>query len=275
MTRVDNRVKRCEEIAAAMRKDIIGLADVLEGKAGHWGGALSCVEILAVLYGEVLRVKTEDFAQKDKFLLSKGHASMALYTAMVEAGLLDRELLQTYQKDGSKLSDLAVADPELGVECSGGSLGINLSMGAGMALLAKKKGYAYHTYVVVGDGELDEGSVWETIMFASHRKLDNLTMIVDANGLQSDGCTKDILSWEHLPQRLAAFGWEVTEVDGHDCAVLLSIWDKPYAEQMPRAIIAHTVKGKGISFMEGDHTWHDRALTREYLARARQEALCV
>lgn len=272
---MDNRAKHCEEIAAAMRKDIIGLADVLDGKEGHWGGALSCVEILAVLFGEVMHVSTNDFATKDKFLLSKGHASMALYTAMVETGLLDRELLQTYQGDGSRLSDLAVADPELGIECSGGSLGINLSMGAGMALLAKKRGYPYHTYVLVGDGELDEGSVWEAVMFASQMKLENLTMIVDANGLQSDGSTKNILSWEHLSQRLTAFDWDVTEVDGHDCAALLSIWEQTYTRQLPQAVIAHTVKGKGISFMEGDHTWHDRALTRDYLAQARQEAGCI
>lgn len=268
---MDNRVKHCEEIAAAMRKDIIGLADVLEGKAGHWGGALSCVEILAVLFGEMLNVKTTDFAQKDKFLLSKGHASMALYTAMVETGLLDRELLQTYQKDGSRLPDLAVADPELGVECSGGSLGINLSMGVGMALLAKKKGYPYHTYVLVGDGEMDEGSVWEAVMFASHRKLDNLTLIVDANGLQSDGCTKDILSWEHLPQRLAAFDWEVTEVDGHDCEALLSILDRSKTRKLPHAVIAHTIKGKGISFMENDYKWHHMPLVKDNLKCARKE----
>ncbi|MCI9258194.1 transketolase [Acutalibacter sp.] len=272
---MDDSVKHCEEIAAAMRKDIIELADVLEGKAGHWGGALSCVEILAVLFGEVMNLKTTDFAQKDKFLLSKGHASMALYTAMVETGLLNRELLQTYQKDGSRLSDLAVADSELGVECSGGSLGINLSMGAGLALLAKRKGYPYHTYVLVGDGELDEGSVWEAIMFASQQKLNNLVLIVDANGLQSDGSTKDILSWEHLADRLTAFGWETIETNGHDCREMLSIWENRYAGHLPRAIIAHTVKGKGISFMENDHTWHDRALSRDFLKQAKQEALCA
>ena len=268
---MDNRARRCEGIAAAMRKDIIGLADVLNGKPGHWGGALSCVEILAVLYGEIMNVKTDDFALKDKFLLSKGHASMALYTAMVETGLLDRALLQTYQEDGSRLADLVVADSKLGVECSGGSLGINLSMGAGIALLAKKNGYTYHTYVLVGDGELDEGSVWEAIMFSSHQRLDNLTMIVDANGLQSDGRTEKILSWELLAERLRAFGWETMEVNGHDCAELLSLIENSHVEAHPRAIIAHTIKGKGISFMEDDHTWHDRQLTRDFLVQAKQE----
>ncbi len=265
-----NRVKHCEEIAAAMRKDIIGLADVLEGKAGHWGGALSCVEILAVLFGEVMNLKTADFAQKDKFLLSKGHASMALYTAMVETGLLDRELLQTYQKDGSVLGDSVAMNPELGFDTSGGSLGINLSMGAGLALLAKRKGYPYHTYVLVGDGELDEGSVWEAVMFASHMKLDNLTLLVDANGLQYDGRVEDILSWEQLPARLRAFGWKTAGIDGHNCRGLISALQAERGGK-PYAVIARTVKGKGVSVMEGEHTWHDHALVKDNLLQAKKE----
>lgn len=267
---MDNRAKHCEEIAAAMRKDIIGLADVLNGKSGHWGGALSCVEIMAVLYGEVMNVKTDDFSAKDKFLLSKGHASMALYTAMVETGLLDRELLRTYQEDGSVLGDSVAMNPELGFETSGGSLGINLSMGAGLALLAKKKGYRYHTYVLVGDGEMDEGSVWEAVMFAAHMKLNNLTLIIDANGLQYDGKVEEILSLEQLPAKLRAFGWETAEADGHNCSELLSVLPKQTGET-PRALIAHTVKGKGVSFMEGDHTWHDRVLVKNELIQARKE----
>ena len=262
-----NRVKHCEEIAAAMRKDIIGLADVLEGKAGHWGGALSCVEILAVLFGEVMNLKTADFAQKDKFLLSKGHASMALYTAMVETGLLDRELLQTYQKDGSVLGDSVAMNPELGFDTSGGSLGINLSMGAGLALLAKRKGYPY---VLVGDGELDEGSVWEAVMFASHMKLDNLTLLVDANGLQYDGRVEDILSWEQLPARLRAFGWKTAGIDGHNCRGLISALQAERGGK-PYAVIARTVKGKGVSVMEGEHTWHDHALVKDNLLQAKKE----
>lgn len=267
---MDDRTKHCEEIAAAMRRDIIELADVLNGKPGHWGGALSCVEILAVLFGEVMHVRTNDFATKDKFLLSKGHASMALYTAMVETGLLDRALLQTYQGDGNALGDSVAMNSELGFETSGGSLGINLSMGAGMALLAKNKGYTYHTYVLVGDGEMDEGSVWEAIMFASHRKLDNLTLIVDANGLQYDGKVEDILSWEQLPARMQAFGWKTMEVDGHNCAELRFALQRKSGER-PYAVIAQTIKGKGISFMEGDYTWHDRALGKDTLLQARKE----
>lgn len=267
---MDNRAKRCEGIAAAMRKDIIGLADVLNGKPGHWGGALSCVEILAVLYGEIMNVKTDDFALKDKFLLSKGHASMALYTAMVETGLLDRALLQTYQEDGSALGDSVAMNPELGFETSGGSLGINLSMGTGLALLAKKKRYLYHTYVLVGDGEMDEGSVWEAIMLAAHMKLNNMTLLIDANGLQYDGRVEDILSLEKLPEKLRAFGWKVTEADGHICEELLSALQQQTGER-PHAMIAHTVKGKGISFMEGDYTWHDHVLAKDELLQARKE----
>ena len=261
---MSDRVKHSEEIAAAMRKDIIGLADVLDGKSGHWGGALSCVEILAVLFGEVMKIETSDFAHKDKFLLSKGHASMALYTAMREVGLLDQETLMTYQKDGTKLPDLAI-------ECSGGSLGINLSMGVGMALLAQRKGYPYHTYVLVGDGELDEGSVWEAIMFAAQMQLNNLTVIVDANGIQSDGYTKNILSWERLPERLDAFGWQVAEIDGHKCGEILTALEELSAQQGPGIIVAHTVKGKGISFMEDNYSWHDCELNRNYLEIAKRE----
>ena len=268
---MDERVCRCEAMAANMRKDMVGLSEVLGKNVAHWGGALSCTELLAVLYGEVLNVETTAFGERDKLLFSKGHASMALYTAMVESGMLERdELNATYGENDSRLPVVTEANPQMGIECSGGILGIGLSMGAGMALLAKKRDYSYHTYVIVGDGEMDEGSVWESIMFASQRKLDNLTLMIDLNGLQADGSTEQIMDWRSLGDRLRAFGWSAIEIDGHNCEEILSALEKE-TDGCPKAILAHTVKGKGISFMENHFEWHHKALIKEELEKAKAE----
>ena len=269
---MDIAVKRCQEIAANMRKDMIELADCCAGDA-HWGGSLSCADILAVLYGEVMNCKERDlsYAQKDKFILSKGHSAMALYTALVETGIESRDIFTQFQQNGSLFAELAVMNEENGIECSGGSLGLGLPMGVGMALKAKRMGETFRTYVLTGDGELDEGSNWEAVMAAAQFGLDNLVLIVDRNGWQSDGANKDVMTMEHLKEQLNAFGWSATVVDGHDYEKLLKAFTMELEEGKPVAIIADTVKGKGISFMENDNRWHHEVLQKELLLQARKE----
>lgn len=265
----NNKEKKCRIIADKIRLDLIELGEKVNNTM-HWGGDLSCVEILAVLYGEIMNCQGDDFEHNDKFLLSKGHAGASLYATLYEVGILRKSELMTYQEDGTALAELAEYNPQLGIEVSGGSLGLGLSYGVGLALLAKKKQYDYHTYILVGDGELDEGSVWEAAMSASQFSLDNITVIIDNNGAQSDGSTVDIMSMENLKERFEVFGWAVDVVNGHKCKEIIdSILD--FQQRKPHAIIANTIKGKGVSFMENNNEWHDKRLQGDKLVMARKE----
>lgn len=262
----------CQHIADLMRIEMVELAEIATDTM-HWGGSFSSAEIFAVLYHSVLNCRKKDIpaAEKDKFLLSKGHAALGVYAAMHQVGLIKNEIMKTYQQDGSPLSELMTANAEMGFETSGGSLGINPSYAVGLALLAKRKGYSYRTFVETGDGEMDEGAVWEAVMAAAQFQLDNLTLIVDANTIQSDGNTKDIMSWENLEARLESFGWNVVSVDGHNCVQLLDAFHGHHTAGKPKAVIANTVKGKGVSFFENDYLWHDKILRGEEFLRAREE----
>ncbi len=267
-----NRAEACQLTADKMRIEMLKLAETAGGSM-HWGGSFSCAEILAVLFQAVMNCKDKALSdtERDKFILSKGHASAALYTAMYLNGLLDGELLRTYQQDGSYISELVEANREYGFESSGGSLGINLSYAVGMALLAKRRGFSYKTYIAAGDGEMNEGSMWEAIMSASQHRLDNLTLIVDLNGFQSDGATDMISSQKNIKARLESFGWNVLSVDGHNCAELLGAFLDNTISDMPKAVIAKTVKGKGVSFFENNNSWHDRAIKKDELEQAGKE----
>lgn len=236
----------------------------------HWGGQLSCVEILAVMYALILNYEEEDNTKRDLFILSKGHAAATLYATMDALGILD-DNLSKYQQNGSSLSELIEYNEKLQFECSGGSLGMGLPYAVGKALLAQRRKYSYHTYVLIGDGEMNEGVVWESIMAASHYKLDNLIMIVDYNKFQSDGPTNDIMTLGNIDDKLVSFGWEVDEVDGHDCVQLYNVITKKQVTGKPRAIIANTVKGKGFSFMEENNNWHDRVIRKDEREMALQE----
>lgn len=266
------RAVECQKLAKQSRLKMLDMTQYCNDTM-HWGGSYSCAEIYAVLYKEFLNVNRCDgsFEKRDKFLLSKGHAALGAYATMNLLGMLSDEWIAMYQQDGSPISELMEYNEELGFETSGGSLGINPSYGVGLALLAKKKGYDYKTVLVTGDGEIDEGSVWESVMAASQYKLDNLTMIIDANTVQSDGPTKDIMSWENLEERLHAFGWNVVSVDGHNCEELLDALEGHFVMGKPKAIIANTVKGKGVSFFENNYLWHDKVLKKEELEAARKE----
>ncbi|MGN0605348.1 MAG: thiamine pyrophosphate-dependent enzyme [Oscillospiraceae bacterium] len=262
----------CKNISIAMRKQMLSMSKIAVDEI-HWGGCFSTVEIAAVLFNNILNCKNceNNFKTKDKFILSKGHAGLAIYTAMYNVGLIAEETLMTYQKDGSHISELMVSDEKLGFEMSGGSLGLGPSYAVGLAQLAKVKNYNYRTFVEVGDGELDEGSVWEAVMLAGQLKLSNLCLIVDANTLQSDGFTKDIISWENILLNFESFGWYAVAVDGHDCEALLNAFYDGFNHGKPFALIANTIKGKGVSFFENNYIYHDKVLTKTELSKAASE----
>ncbi len=242
-------------------------------QAGHPGGSLSAAEILAVLYFGVMKIDPArpEWVDRDRFVLSKGHAAPIYYAALVERGYFPEELLATYDELDSGLQ----AHPYVGlpgIDSCSGSLGQGLSVGIGLALGARLRGSGARMYVLLGDGELQEGQVWEAAMAASSFGLDNLTAIVDANRFQLYGTVESIVSVEPLPEKWQAFGWNVLEVDGHDCGALEGAF-RGAAETTgrPTVIIAHTVKGKGVSFMENSVEWHSAAVTDEVRERALAE----
>ena len=241
------------------------------GTSSHLGGGLSMMEILSVLYGVVMNTAQHSvpYEAQDKFVLSKGHGVLGLYTALAEFGIITQEKLATFQQDGSDLIAHPVMKEELGLESSSGSLGQGISMGVGLALAAKKKGYAYRTFVLCGNGESNEGSVWEAAMSAVQFGLDNFTLVIDNNHMQSDGASEAILDLsDRYGAMLRAVGFETIEVDGHDVAVLIDAFQSARTEGKPCALVAHTVKGKGVSFMENNNDWHHNRLTEEQYQRA-------
>jgi transketolase len=223
---------------------------------GHIGSALSIVEIIAVLYGGVLSIDHPDDPERDRFILSKGHAALALYAALYLRGWLNEADLHTYCGEGTMLG----VHPEhtlFGVDFSTGSLGQGLSMGVGAALAARLQGSQRRTFVLVSDAECNEGSLWEAVMFAAHHRLANLVAIVDLNGQQALGHTKQVLDLAPLAERWRVFGWDVHEVDGHDLAVLSGTFSGlETREGHPHVVVAHTVFGRGVSFMERLVKWH-------------------
>lgn len=243
----------------SMRKDIL-LAGI-GGGAAHFASALSMVEIMYALYfGGILRYRAAQplWNERDRLIISKGHGSLALYTALSKAGFFGREELLKFCKPHSQLGGEPLLGETPGVEATTGSLGHGLSFGMGVALATKQTCPQIHTYIVVGDGECEEGSIWEAVMAAAKYELDNLTVILDANGIQKMGAISDILGIEDWGARFAAFGWAVDETDGHDVDMLIKALSQAKHTGQPRLLIAHTVKGKGVSFMENDPKWHWR-----------------
>lgn len=251
----------------------LALKMVYHAKASHIGGALSMADILAVLYNEVLRVDpmNPNNSDRDRFLLSKGHACTGLYAVLALKGYFPIEDLSNYAKDGSLLiSHTNHLVP--GVEFSAGSLGHGLPVSTGLALAAKRKKTTWKTYCLVSDGELDEGSNWESILLAPQLKLDNLILIVDYNKIQSLGSVKDVIDLNPLPEKFSAFRWDTFEVDGHDHQALKSVFNKTHKlNSKPKVIIAHTVKGKGVSFMEDKLLWHYKSPSDDQLIAAIKE----
>jgi transketolase len=260
------------QVCKRLRRRIITMI----GKAGsgHPGGSLSAVEIAVALYWRVLRHKPDDprWPDRDRFILSKGHAVPLLYAVLAECGYFPVADLDTLRQLGSILQGHGDCCATPGVEMSSGSLGQGLSFGVGAALAGRLDKKDYRTYVLVSDGECDEGQTWEAAMAAAHFKLDNLTAIVDANGLQLSGAVKDIMKLEPLPAKWASFGWRVSEVDGNDVdKVLAALYDARNVRGRPAAIISHTIKGKGVSFMENNVDFHGKAPNAAQLEQALKE----
>jgi transketolase len=242
--------------------------------SGHPGGSLSAVEIVTALYWRVLRHRPDDpqWPDRDRFILSKGHAAPVLYAALAECGYFPVAELATLRQLGSRLQGHTDRLRTPGVEMSAGSLGQGLSFAIGTALAGRLDRRDYRVYALLGDGECDEGQVWEAAMAAAHLKVDTLTAIVDNNGLQLSGCTADTLSLEPFKDKWSSFGWSVTEVDGHDInQVLNALEETKTVKGKPAAIIAHTIKGKGVSYMENNVHFHGVAPNAQELEIALKE----
>ena len=267
----NERIAALELSARQMRIDALKMANKCGGNA-HLGGALSIMEAMAVLYGAVMNDPGLPYAQRDKFILSKGHAVLALYTALAAFGRMDGGLLDTFMQDGSDLIAHPVMKPDIGLEASSGSLGQGISMAVGLALAAKKKGYTYQTYVLCGNGEANEGSVWEACMSAVNFRLDNFTLFLDNNRMQSDGMSEDVMNIAgKYTGMLKALGFQVIEIDGNDVAQVYDAFMAPHEAGKPKAIVGNTVKGRGVSFMENNNDWHHNRLTDTQLAAALSE----
>lgn len=259
-----------QTFALAQRMRAHALCMVQRARASHIGSALSICDIVAVLYGHVMKfdAKNPTWAERDRFILSKGHACVAIYAALAEAGFISKDSLLNYGQDHSILMN-HISHKVPGVEFSTGSLGHGLPFGTGKALAAKKRGQGWRTFVQLSDGELGEGSNWEAMMFAAHHGLDNLVAIIDYNKLQSLTTVEQTLRIEPLAYKLAAFGWAVRELDGHDHAALIeALTSTPWEPGKPSFLIAHTIKGKGVSFMENSVDWHYKSPSAEQLAQA-------
>jgi transketolase len=264
----------CKSLARDMRVDIIRMIET--AGSGHPGGSLSVIDLLTVLYWKFLKhdPKKPDWADRDRLILSKGHACPALYAVMAKRGYFDKSLLATLRKLGSPLQGHPDRMRLPGIEFSTGSLGQGLSVGVGMAFAAKLDKKAWKTYVVLGDGEMQEGQNWEAFMSAPKFGLDNLVAIVDHNGGQIDGQVHDVMDLEPLGDKLRSFNWDVQTIDGHDYAAIENaLANAQKAGGKPHAIIAKTIKGKGVSFMEGNIAWHGSAPKKEDADKAVQEIL--
>jgi len=247
-------------VSKKLRRHIVGM--ITKAGSGHPGGSLSAVEIITALYWRVLRHKPSDprWNDRDRFILSKGHAAPVLYAALAECGYFPVDELFSLRQIDSRLQGHADRTHTPGVEMSSGSLGQGLSFAVGMALAGRMDKKSYRVYALLGDGECNEGQVWEAAMAAAHFKLDKLTAIVDNNGLQLSGCNADVLNIEPLKDKWASFGWHVIEIDGHDIDQVLGALEKAKGiKGKPAVIIAHTIKGKGVSFMENNVNFHGKA----------------
>lgn len=268
----EETVCRLKKVVKQMRLNALDMAFGAGRIGAHLGPAMSCMEIMATLYCEVMRQNPLQIAmpERDRFIPSKAHCVLAFYTALHEAGWISEDELRTFEKNGTFLAGHPAVDLKHGIEYSGGSLGMALSVGIGVALNAKLHHLDYKTFMLLGDGELDEGSNWEALLSAPHFKLDNLVAIIDRNVLQYDGPTEQVMPLESIGDKLRAFHWYVSEVNGHDFNALLDAFNDS-SPGMPHCIIANTIKGKGISFMENVREWHHGSLNQSQYEQAVKE----
>lgn len=265
-------IQNLKNIGNEIRKNII--EEVYYAQSGHPGGSLSCADILAVLYFNEMNIKKEEpeWKDRDRFVLSKGHASPAIYATLAEYGFFDKEALKTFRKIDSFLQGHPDKNKVPGVDMTTGSLGQGLSAANGMAMMGKLNNKNYRVYCLVGDGEIEEGQIWEAAMTSGHYKLDNLCLIVDNNTLQIDGNIENVMNVNPIGEKFKSFGFEIIEIDGHNYEEIINALEKAKSiKEKPTAIIAHTIKGKGISFMENQAGWHGKAPNKEQYKLAMQE----
>lgn len=263
-------IARIKQLSTQVRSSVL---DMIEHSGlGHIGGDFSVTDILATLFGGVLNLRPQEprWPPRDRFILSKGHASAALYATLAHSGFFPVEQLLTFMSPLSKLNGHPDRNKLPGVETNTGPLGHGLPVAVGCAIASTFAPAPWRTFVVLGDGELQEGSNWEALMTAGHRKLGSLTAVVDRNGLQQGARTEETNSLEPLADKWRSFGWEVQEADGHDHAALYGLFSLPPGEK-PRCVIAHTVKGKGVSFIENRVEWHHKVPSKEQFEQARKE----
>ena len=254
-----------------LRKNILNMALSAGSASSHFGGALSCIDIIAVLFKNIINYSNKNYKElsRDRFILSKGHACMALYSVLNEINLISNEELLTFEKSDSFLLGHPVKNLEKGIELSTGSLGMGLSISMGIALGAKKENLNSKVYVIIGDGECNEGAIWEVALSAPKFKLNNLCVVLDRNNFQQTGTGKEILDLDSLNEKWKSFNWEVIEIDGHNHSQIFNAFIKPVVK--PKIIIANTIKGKGFTFSENNNDWHHKILTKNQYEEALKE----
>ena len=268
-----NQIENIKNFATNVRKNILDMAVCAGASSAHFGGALSITEIISILFSHQMKIDRKDpkWEERDRFILSKGHACLAYYAALCEVGYISKEELKTFEKNDTNLLGHPVINRNLGIDFSNGSLGMGLSLGIGVAISSKKKKKDFNVYVIIGDGECNEGSVWEAAMAAPNYNLNNLYAIIDKNNFQQTGSNKEIMNVESLKDKWSSFGWHTAELDGHNIQELYNFFENSKQIQKPKALIANTVKGKGFSFSENNNDWHHSVLTKSFFEKALNE----
>lgn len=269
----EQELNKLKDLSCENRQNVIKM--VYEAQSGHIGGSLSACDIMTVLFNKCMKhavngKTSSDYQSRDRFVLSKGHASPVYYSVLAQVGFIPKSELKTFRKFGARLQ----GHPSLccpGVEVASGSLGQGLSIACGIAMSLKLDENPARVYVLLGDGEMQEGSVWEALMQAAHRHLNNLTAIIDRNRLQIDGNTECVMSLDNLPDKLKSFNWNVLEIDGHNIQEIYEAIEESKLSDKPTVIVANTIKGKGVSFMENNAGWHGKAPNKEDFEKAMLE----
>ena len=272
MNNLEKKITKIKNMCIGMRKNILDMAINAGTESSHFGGGLSIVEITATLYGEIMNYKINEpeWKGRDKFILSKGHGVLGLYSALAEVGIISQLDLKKFEKSGGFLFGHPIMNVQKGIEISSGSLGMGLSVGIGMAIASIKKKINNKIFVLLGDGECNEGSNWEAFMSAPKYELDNLFLIVDRNNLQQTGSNVEIMSIGNISEKLKSFGWHVVEINGHNIKELLNAFSL-HKKNKPIAIVANTIKGKGFSFSENNNDWHHKILSKSQYDSAIKE----
>jgi len=266
-------LKKIKKFAADLRKNILDMALSAGANSSHFGGALSIADIVATLFSTQIKYNKKNplGEDRDRFILSKGHACLAYYSALSLIGYIEKEKLKTFESNDTELLGHPIINKNLGIEFSTGSLGMGLSLGIGLALAAKKRKKDFKVFVVLGDGECNEGSIWEAAMAAPNLKLDNLNVIIDRNGHQQTGLNKDIMDLGDLKAKWSSFNWHTTELNGHNIFEIYNYFENSKNINKPKLLVANTIKGKGFSFSEDNNTWHHNVLSKTMYEKGIEE----